>query len=94
MCDLGVCGTDAHIHEGEFISKFPVRVYLYCSFVFRVSYFVWLNGNRQLIPGHEAIGSVVEFGENVKGFEKGDRCAADVGITVSSIVLGMKGLGV
>ena len=47
-----------------------------------------------MIPGHEAIGSVVEFGENVKGFEKGDRCAADVGITVSSVVLGMKGLGV
>lgn len=22
----GVCGTDAHIHEGEFISKFPVRL--------------------------------------------------------------------
>ncbi|KAK0480842.1 hypothetical protein IW261DRAFT_1474879 [Armillaria novae-zelandiae] len=21
----GVCGTDAHIHDGEFISKFPVR---------------------------------------------------------------------
>jgi D-arabinitol dehydrogenase (NADP+) len=20
----GVCGTDAHIHEGEFIAKFPV----------------------------------------------------------------------
>ena len=20
----GVCGTDAHIHDGEFISKFPV----------------------------------------------------------------------
>ena len=64
------------------------------EFRFRISSFVWLNGNRQLIPGHEAIGSVVEFGENVKGFEKGDRCAADVGITVSSIVLGTKGLGV
>jgi len=53
----GVCGTDAHIHDGEFISKFP------------------------LIPGHEAVGTVVEMGENVKGFEKGDRCVADVGIT-------------
>jgi hypothetical protein len=21
---VGVCGTDGHIHEGEFISKFPV----------------------------------------------------------------------
>jgi len=53
----GVCGTDGHIHEGEFISTFP------------------------LIPGHEAIGQVVEMGANVKGFAKGDRCVADVGIT-------------
>ncbi|KNZ82272.1 L-threonine 3-dehydrogenase [Termitomyces sp. J132] len=53
----GVCGTDQHIHHGEFISKFP------------------------LIPGHEAIGSVVKIGKNVKGFELGDRCVADVGIT-------------
>ncbi|KAF9493090.1 N-terminal acetyltransferase A complex catalytic subunit ard1 [Pleurotus ostreatus] len=53
----GVCGTDGHIHEGEFISKFP------------------------LIPGHEAVGTIVELGKNVKGFEIGDRCVADVGIT-------------
>jgi D-arabinitol dehydrogenase (NADP+) len=65
-CDLtlllvtccGICGTDGHIHEGEFIAKFP------------------------LIPGHEAIGKVVEMGKNVKGFEIGDRCVADVGISV------------
>jgi D-arabinitol dehydrogenase (NADP+) len=37
----------------------------------------------QLIPGHEAIGSIVEMGKNVKGFAIGDRCVADVGITVS-----------
>lgn len=37
----------------------------------------------QLIPGHEAIGTVVEMGKNVTGFELGDRCVADVGITVS-----------
>ncbi|KAG6808282.1 N-terminal acetyltransferase A complex catalytic subunit ard1 [Tricholoma furcatifolium] len=53
----GVCGTDQHIHHGEFISKFP------------------------LIPGHEAIGSIVKMGRNVKGFLIGDRCVADVGIT-------------
>jgi len=53
----GVCGTDGHIHEGEFISSFP------------------------LIPGHEAVGSIVEVGKNVKGFALGDRCVADVGIT-------------
>jgi hypothetical protein len=50
----GICGTDGHIHDGEFIAKFP------------------------LIPGHEAIGKVVEMGKNVKGFEIGDRCVADV----------------
>jgi D-arabinitol dehydrogenase (NADP+) len=53
----GVCGTDGHIHDGEFISKFP------------------------LIPGHEAIGVIVEMGKNVTGFSHGDRCVADVGIT-------------
>jgi len=53
----GVCGTDAHIHDGEFISQFP------------------------LIPGHEAVGVAVEVGKDVKGFVKGDRCVADVGIT-------------
>lgn len=53
----GVCGTDAHIHDGEFISKFP------------------------LIPGHEAVGNVVKYGKNVQGFDIGDRCVADVGVT-------------
>ena len=38
----------------------------------------------QLIPGHEAIGHIVKMGKNVQGFELGDRCVADVGITVSS----------
>lgn len=38
----------------------------------------------QLIPGHEAIGTIVKMGKNVQGFELGDRCVADVGITVSS----------
>lgn len=53
----GICGTDGHIDQGEFISKFP------------------------LIPGHEAIGTIVAMGKNVKGFSIGDRCVADVGIT-------------
>jgi len=53
----GVCGTDGHIHDGEFIAKFP------------------------LIPGHEAVGVAVELGKDVKGFEKGDRCVADVGVS-------------
>ncbi|KII91208.1 hypothetical protein PLICRDRAFT_51384 [Plicaturopsis crispa FD-325 SS-3] len=53
----GVCGTDGHIHEGEFISTFP------------------------LIPGHEAIGVIIEMGKNVRGFEIGDRCVSDVGLS-------------
>jgi D-arabinose 1-dehydrogenase-like Zn-dependent alcohol dehydrogenase len=32
-----------------------------------------------LIPGHEAVGTIVAMGDEVKGFEKGDRVAADVG---------------
>jgi threonine dehydrogenase-like Zn-dependent dehydrogenase len=59
----GVCGTDAHIHDGEFFAKFP------------------------LIPGHEAIGKIVEMGKNVKGFSIGDRCVADVGISVRYYLL-------
>lgn len=43
-----------------------------------------MNAYIQLIPGHEAIGTIVEMGKNVKGFSVGDRCVADVGITVSS----------
>lgn len=39
---------------------------------------------RQLIPGHEAIGKVVEKGKNVKDFDLGDRIVADVGISVRS----------
>ena len=41
---------------------------------------------EQLIPGHEAIGTVVEMGKDVKGFDMGDRCVADVGETVSSFL--------
>ncbi|KAF8466229.1 chaperonin 10-like protein [Kalaharituber pfeilii] len=49
----GVCGTDLHIHDGEFIAKFP------------------------LIPGHETVGVIAAIGKDVKGFEIGDRVAAD-----------------
>ncbi|KAL5612156.1 uncharacterized protein BROUX77_002312 [Berkeleyomyces rouxiae] len=49
----GVCGTDLHIHEGEFIAKFP------------------------LIPGHETVGVIAAVGPKVKGFQIGDRVAAD-----------------
>ena len=33
----------------------------------------------QLIPGHEAVGHIVDMGKNVTGFELGDRIVADVG---------------
>lgn len=36
-----------------------------------------------MIPGHEAIGKVVEVGKNVKDFQLGDRVVADVSVTVS-----------
>lgn len=49
----GVCGTDLHIHDGEFIAKFP------------------------LIPGHETVGVIAAVGKDVKGFQLGDRVAAD-----------------
>lgn len=75
MC--GVCGTDAHIHEGEFMTKFPVS----CLLSLPIS--LPLSHSMQLIPGHEAVGVVVDMGKNVTGFEKGDRCVADVGNTVS-----------
>ena len=33
----------------------------------------------QLIPGHEAVGHIVDMGKNVKDFKLGDRVVADVG---------------
>jgi hypothetical protein len=80
-----MCGTDGHIHEGEFISAFPVREAdrYYWSHSFTLLPFPY----PQLIPGHEAVGSIVELGKNVKGFALGDRCVADVGITVGLDVI-------
>ena len=75
-CLLGVCGTDGHIHEGEFISTFPVCMRFKLSIISHAPF-------QQLIPGHEAVGSIVELGKDVKNFAIGDRCVADVGITVS-----------
>ncbi len=78
ILSLGVCGTDGHIHEGEFISSFPVCRRFGLNLVAHPSL-------HQLIPGHEAVGSIVELGKDVKGFAIGDRCVADVGITVSDV---------
>jgi hypothetical protein len=74
-CSVGVCGTDGHIHEGEFISTFPVCKRFGLNATSHLTF-------HQLIPGHEAVGSIVELGKDVKGFAIGDRCVADVGITV------------
>ncbi|WP_164667218.1 zinc-dependent alcohol dehydrogenase family protein [Virgibacillus doumboii] len=51
--NIGICGTDIHIFQGEFLSPYPI------------------------IPGHEFSGTVYEIGENVQGFEAGDRGTAD-----------------
>ncbi|KZT10241.1 GroES-like protein [Laetiporus sulphureus 93-53] len=53
----GVCGTDNHVHDGEFITTFP------------------------LVPGHEVVGIVADYGKNVHGFAMGDRVVADPGVT-------------
>ncbi|KAJ9121648.1 hypothetical protein QFC22_002268 [Naganishia vaughanmartiniae] len=65
----GWCGTDQHIHEGEFNPSFP------------------------LIPGHEAVGRVAAFGKNVKGFNLGDKCAADVGTSCGACFYCRRGEG-
>lgn len=77
----GVCGTDGHIHDGEFIAKFPVSPYGAPPSLVLISLLIC---RCQLIPGHESIGDIVEMGKNVTGFEIGDRCVADVGITCDS----------
>ncbi|CAM4156860.1 zinc-dependent alcohol dehydrogenase family protein [Paenibacillus alkaliterrae] len=51
--NVGICGTDFHIFEGEFISPYPI------------------------IPGHEFSGVIYEVGEDVSGFQAGDRVSAD-----------------
>jgi D-arabinitol dehydrogenase (NADP+) len=63
--------------QGEFISKFPdISANMYDSHQKPPQII-------KLIPGHEAIGSIVEIGKNVKGFSIGDWCVADVSIAVS-----------
>lgn len=69
------------------------RVYLEVSC--RFEGIMWNNSADdaiQLIPGHEAIGTIVEMGKNVKGFDMGDRCVADVGNTVSHTPLDFRAI--
>ncbi|KAJ7274978.1 NADP+-dependent D-mannitol dehydrogenase [Mycena rebaudengoi] len=70
----GICGTDSHIAKGEFIAKFPVLVY-------HISKFTADRTTLQLIPGHELVGTISKIGKSVKGFNIGDRCVADPGVT-------------
>ena len=78
---VGICGTDAHIHDGEFISKFPVSQHD------NVLLKNLRKGNvlSQLVPGHEVVGVVVEVGKNVREFQQGDRCVADNSDSVGQI---------
>ena len=38
QCSPGVCGTDGHVHEGEFIASFPVELALHLRFVVTLMY--------------------------------------------------------
>jgi len=45
----------------------------------------WLHCSHpefQLVPGHEVVGVIAKMGMNVQGFDLGNRCVADPGITV------------
>lgn len=84
MSSLSPRSVEERIHPAREESFEWVTSLLYllpCTSVNALSMFANINLS-QLIPGHEAIGTVVEMGSNVKGFDKGDRCVADVGITV------------
>ncbi|PQE25397.1 L-threonine 3-dehydrogenase protein [Rutstroemia sp. NJR-2017a BBW] len=66
----GVCGTDLHIHEGEFIAKGKL---LYISEDVGFSFRLRPMG----LAGHETVGVVAATGPKVKGFNVGDRVVAD-----------------
>ena len=51
-----------------------------------------LRTSLQLVPGHEVVGVIADFGKNVQGFSKGDRCVADPGVTVSGVAPFMRTL--
>ncbi|KAF4768719.1 hypothetical protein HAV15_002139 [Penicillium sp. str.  len=61
----GVCGTDLHIHEGEFIAKASLPTTSTHRALF------------PLIPGHETVGVVAAIGPKVKDFGIGERVVAD-----------------
>ena len=74
MKACGVCGTDLHIHDGEFIA----RVRLQKSNCQAATDYNSLQ--FPLIPGHEVVGTVAAVGKNVKQFKIGERVVADVSV--------------
>ena len=56
VVQVGVCGTDLHIHNGDFNAVFP------------------------LIPGHELVGVVDEFGDGVTRFTVGEQVTVNPNI--------------
>ncbi|EDN94621.1 hypothetical protein SS1G_10495 [Sclerotinia sclerotiorum 1980 UF-70] len=79
----GVCGTDLHIHEGEFIAKvFPsyswYAIFPSLNWLLRLLDFVWLvKASASLGECHETVGVIAATGPKVKGFNVGDRVVAD-----------------
>jgi D-arabinitol dehydrogenase (NADP+) len=63
----GVCGTDLHIHDGEFIARVRNNAIIGMKLTFQFP----------LIPGHEVVGVVAAVGKNVKQFKVGERVVAD-----------------
>ena len=59
---------------------------LYQSFRLNKAFFfavAALPNISQLVPGHEVVGEIVDIGDKVVEFTKGDRCVADNCSTVS-----------
>ena len=93
----GAGGTDQHIHEGEFISKFPlitgacsphaaVGTCVRCALAHRT-----LRPLHEVeltsCPGHEFVGTLAKVGSKVKDdtLKVGQRVVADVGVTCGSV---------
>jgi L-iditol 2-dehydrogenase len=75
---VGICGSDVHYlvsgRIGPFVVKGPMVIGLYSSYVLYAY-------NRIPNLGHEASGTVLEVGKDVKNLKPGDRVAIEPGIT-------------
>jgi L-iditol 2-dehydrogenase len=76
---VGICGSDVHYlvsgKIGPFVVKGPMVIGLYLR-----SYVLYAY-NRNPNLGHEASGTVLEVGKDVKNLKPGDRVAIEPGIT-------------